>query len=89
MILCAGDTIRVSDLPKGFKDNVYNTLHLEGIPANAKLNDTLAMIERTMIERALKMSNNVQSHAADLLGIGKSGLNQKIKKYNLEVGVKH
>jgi two-component system NtrC family response regulator len=89
MILCAGETIRVSDLPKGFKDNVYNTLHLEGIPANAKLYDTLAMIERTMIERALKMSNNVQSHAAELLGIGKSGLNQKIKKYNLEVGVKH
>ena len=89
MILCAGETIRVSDLPQGFKDNVYNTLHLEGIPANAKLYDTLAMIERTMIERALKMSNNVQSHAAELLGIGKSGLNQKIKKYNLEVGVKH
>ena len=88
MILCAGETIRVQDLPKGFKDSVYNTLHLEGIPANAKLYDTLAMIERTMIERALKMSNNVQSHAAELLGIGKSGLNQKIKKYNLEVGVK-
>ena len=39
-----------------------------------------------MIERALKMANNVQSHAADILGIGKSGLNQKIRKYNLEVG---
>jgi two-component system NtrC family response regulator len=46
----------------------------------------MAMIEKTMIERALKMSDNVQSHAAALLGIGKSGLNQKIKKYNLEVG---
>ncbi len=86
MILCPGEIIRVSDLPKGFKDNVYNTLHLEGIPADARLYDTLAMIEKTMIERALKMSNNVQSHAAALLGIGKSGLNQKIKKYNLEVG---
>jgi two-component system NtrC family response regulator len=85
MILCPGDTIRVSDLPKGFKDNVYNTLHLEGIPADAKLYDTLAMIEKALIERALKMSNNVQAHAADMLGIGKSGLNQKIKKYNLEV----
>jgi len=85
MILCPGDIIRVSDLPKGFKDNVYNTLHLEGIPADAKLYDTLAMIEKALIERALKMSNNVQSHAADMLGIGKSGLNQKIKKYNLEV----
>jgi two-component system NtrC family response regulator len=86
MILCPGDIMRVSDLPKGFKDNVYNTLHLEGIPADAKLYDTLAMIEKALIERALKMSDNVQSHAADLLGIGKSGLNQKIKKYNLEVG---
>ena len=85
MILCPGEIIRVSDLPKGFKDNVYNTLHLEGIPADAKLYDTLAMIEKTLIERALKMSDNVQSHAAALLGIGKSGLNQKIKKYNLEV----
>ena len=86
MILCPGEIMRVSDLPKGFKDNVYNTLHLEGIPADAKLYDTLAMIEKALIERALKMSNNVQSHAAALLGIGKSGLNQKIKKYNLEVG---
>ena len=86
MILCPGEVIRVSDLPKGFKDNVYNTLHLEGIPADAKLYDTLAMIEKTLIERALKISNNVQSHAAALLGIGKSGLNQKIKKYNLDIG---
>ncbi len=85
MILCPGEIIRVSDLPKGFKDNVYNTLHLEGIPADAKLYDTLAMIEKTLIERALKISNNVQSHAAALLGIGKSGLNQKIKKYNLDI----
>ena len=88
MILCPGDTVTVSDLPKGFKDSVYNTLHLEGIPANAKLSDTLAMIEKTMIERALKMANNVQAHAAEMLGIGKSGLNQKLKKYNLDIGPK-
>ena len=89
MILCPGEVIRVSELPKGFKDSVYNTLHLEGIPADAKLYDTLAEIEKTMILRALKISNNVQSHAAALLGIGKSGLNQKIKKYDLDVGLKH
>jgi two-component system NtrC family response regulator len=88
MILCPGDTVTVLDLPKGFKDSVYNTLHLEGIPANAKLYDTLAMIEKTMIERALKMANNVQAHAAEMLGIGKSGLNQKLKKYNLDIGTK-
>jgi two-component system NtrC family response regulator len=88
MILCPGDTIRVSDLPKGFKDSVHNTLHLEGIPADAKLYDTLAMIEKALIERALKMTDNVQVHAAELLGIGKSGLNQKLKKYNLDVSSK-
>jgi two-component system NtrC family response regulator len=88
MIMCTGETITISDLPKDFKDNIYNTLHLEGIPADAKLYDTLAMLEKTMIERALKIANNVQSHAADLLGIGKSGLNQKIKKFKLDVSSK-
>ncbi|KKK99401.1 hypothetical protein LCGC14_2633110, partial [marine sediment metagenome] len=29
------------------------------------------------------LTNHVQSNAADLLGIGKSGLNKKIKKYGL------
>ena len=89
MILCPNDVIRVADLPRGFKDNVHNALHLEGIPKDAKLYETLAMIERAMIERALKMADNVQTHAADMLGIGKSGLNQKIKKYNLDVGSKN
>jgi len=89
MILCPNDVIRVADLPRGFKDNVHDALHLEGIPKDAKLYETLAMIERAMIERALKMADNVQSHAADMLGIGKSGLNQKIKKYNLDVGSKN
>ncbi len=83
-ILCAGDKIRISDLPKEFRDNVYNTLRFEGIPANAKLYETLDLVEQIMIKRAMKMANNVQSHAAELLGIGKSGLNQKLKKFNID-----
>jgi len=88
MILCPNDTVRVSDLPKDFRDNVHNALHLEGIPSDAPLYETLASIEKAMIERALKMTDNVQAHAAAMLGIGKSGLNQKIKKYNLDVSSK-
>ncbi len=88
MILCPNDTIRISDLPMDFRDNVHNALHLGGIPSDATLYDTLATIEKAMIERALKMADNVQAHAAAMLGIGKSGLNQKIKKYNLDVGAK-
>jgi len=88
MILCPGKNIRIEDLPKDFRDNVGNTLHLEGIPSNAKLNETLMIVEKIMIERALKMAGNVQSHAAEILGIGKSGLNQKLKKLKIEVGSK-
>jgi len=84
MILCPHEIITGADLPRGFKSSLDNALHLDGIPVNAGLYETLEMVEKTMIERALKMANNVQSHAAAILGIGKSGLNQKIKKYNLE-----
>lgn len=88
MVMASGNAFSVSDLPKEFKDNVYNTLHLGGIPADAKLYDTLVMVERKMIERALKMSGNVQSKAADILGIGKSGLNQKLKKFGIDIASK-
>ncbi|MDD2389571.1 MAG: sigma-54 dependent transcriptional regulator [Desulfobacterales bacterium] len=88
MILCPGGLIKVSDLPRNFKKTAYNVLHIEDVPADAKLYDTLAMVEKKMIERAMKLSDNVQAHAAQLLGIGKSGLNQKIKKYHLDFGSK-
>ncbi len=88
MILCPGDRIQVSDLPKNFKKNAYTTLHMEGIPASAGLSETLAEVEKSMIKRALDMTDNVQARAAKMLGIGKSGLNQKIKKYRLNVSPK-
>jgi len=84
MVLCPGNIIRVSDLPKEFKKNIGHSLHLEGISDNAQLYETLDMVEKAMIERALSLSHNVQSHAAEMLGIGKSGLNQKIKKYGIK-----
>jgi two-component system NtrC family response regulator len=83
MVLCPGPTITIEDLPTELRDHVHNTLHLEGIPADATLYETLAMVEKKMILRAMKMAGHVQTKAADILGIGKSGLNQKLKKYNL------
>ena len=88
MVLCQGNTIKVSDLPKEFTNSIDNSLHIESIPAEAKLDETLAMVEKKMLERALKLTNNVQSQAADLLGIGKSGLNWKMKKFKLEISSK-
>ncbi len=89
MVLCPFDTIQMSDLPKDFTDNAYNRLQIEDIAHDAPLYKTLSMVEKKMIERALKMTNNVQSQAAEILGIGKSGLNQKIKKFKLDVGSKN
>ena len=88
MIFCPNSRIKPSDLPKDFKETMNYNIPLEDIPATAKLYDTLATVERRMIERALQRANYVQSHAAEMLGIGKSGLNQKIKKYKLDVSLK-
>jgi len=88
MVMCTTAKISEADLPKEFKANVYNTLYLEGIPENAHLDETLDLIEKKMITRALKSTGNIQSEAAKLLGIGKSGLNWKIKKFKLDIGSK-
>ena len=83
VVLSPEEIIQVSDLPKDFIDNAHSTLHLEGIPVDANLYDTLALVEKNMIVRAVKKANYIQAHAAEQLGIGQSGLNQKIKKYKL------
>jgi two-component system NtrC family response regulator len=83
VVMSPEEIIQLSDLPKDFIDQANSTLHMDGIPVDANLYDTLALVEKNMIVRALKKTNYVQAHAAELLGIGKSGLNQKIKKYKL------
>ncbi len=89
MILCTGNIISTNDLPKDFKAHINDTKFLDGIPEGAKLDETIALIEKKMIKRALNLTNHVQSNAADLLGIGKSGLNKKIKKYGLSDSDSH
>jgi two-component system NtrC family response regulator len=81
MIMCSGEKISMSDLPKDFEGNVHDDRIIDTIPSDAKLYETLEIIEKMMIKRALKLTNNVQSQAAELLGIGKSGLSKKLSKY--------
>ncbi len=84
VILCSGNTITPSDLPLQVRQNMSSTLDLDGIPEDVGLAETLAAVEKRMIQRAMKLSGNVQTKAAQLLGIGKSGLNQKLKKFHLD-----
>jgi len=83
MVLCPDDKIKASDLPKDFRNSVHDDRILDGIPQDAQLYETVTMIEKMMIKRALKLTNNVQSQAAELLGVGKSGLNKKLNKYGM------
>ncbi|MDZ7667713.1 MAG: sigma-54 dependent transcriptional regulator [Desulfotignum sp.] len=84
VILAAGDIITPADLPPQIRQAPGNTVDLEGIPEGVGLVETLAAVEKRMIIRAMNLSGNVQTKAAQILGIGKSGLNQKLKKYNLD-----
>jgi two-component system, NtrC family, response regulator len=83
MILGSGNVITPSDLPVKVRQDTSSFLDLTGIPQNAGLAETLSAVEKRMIQRAMKLSGNIQTRAAQLLGIGKSGLNQKLKKFNL------
>jgi two-component system NtrC family response regulator len=87
MVMCSGQVIRLEDLPKDFKQNVYqgSRLQLDGLPEKGTLYETLAHVEKEMILHALEKADYVQTHAAELLGIGKSGLNQKLKKYEIDI----
>ncbi|MBW1954492.1 MAG: sigma-54-dependent Fis family transcriptional regulator [Deltaproteobacteria bacterium] len=83
MILCPTGTIRVADLPIEFRSSMDQMDVMDAIPADARLEETLDLVERKMLERALKRCDNIQSSAADLLGIGKSVMSKKVKKHGL------
>ena len=54
------------------------------IPDSVKLNDVLYIVEEKMLTQALEESNYVQAHAAEILGITKSLLQYKMKKYGIK-----
>jgi two-component system NtrC family response regulator len=85
VVLNSGGVIGAKDLPEYFSGE-EQVLDIERfIPPNAPLQKTLEQIEERLIRRALKECNNVQSHAAEMIGITKSLIQHKMKKYNISV----
>jgi two-component system, NtrC family, response regulator len=83
VVLNSSGIIELRDLPAEFSQS-SEELDLEGfIPPGAHLQSTLEEIEEKMIRRALRHAGNVQSHAAERLGITKSLIQHKMKKYNI------
>ncbi|MDY0361571.1 MAG: sigma-54 dependent transcriptional regulator [Desulforegulaceae bacterium] len=86
VILSAGKTITKKNLPKDFIESASMQMDiLKGFEIKDSLGETLAEIEKKIIEDTLKKTEYIQTKAAEILGIGKSGLNQKIKKYNIKI----
>jgi two-component system NtrC family response regulator len=85
VVLNSGGVISPEDLPDYFSGQ-EQLLDVERfIPPNAPLQKTLEQIEERLIRRALRECNNVQAHAADMIGITKSLIQHKMKKYNITV----
>ncbi|MCF6291243.1 MAG: sigma-54 dependent transcriptional regulator [Desulfobacterales bacterium] len=91
-ILCSGDRIEPEDVQpdidgsgRGKKGGVWaSEVDFEQlVPADVTLPEALSSIEEKMLRRALTDADSVQARAAERLGITKSLLQYKMKKYGL------
>ena len=88
-ILCSGDVIQTEDVHPGVagEEEVPNWSpngeFEKFLPSDLPLPEILSGVEERLLKRALEDANNVQARAAETLGITKSLLQYKMKKYQL------
>jgi len=84
VVLAGGDTITLADLPAEIRDEEtqYKSA-VDLLPVRINLGETLEKIEAALVRRALARTDFVQVKAAEMLGISKSLLQYKLKKYNI------
>jgi len=84
VVLASGDLIGVDDLPAELRDeDTQYKSAVDLLPVQLNLSDTLEKIEAALVRRALARSDFVQVKAAEMLGISKSLLQYKLKKYTI------
>jgi two-component system NtrC family response regulator len=84
MVLCRGQKIVPEDLPPEIRETPEIEEGFDNLISWEKsLTDTLDAIEERMIRQALKKAGNVQAQAAKTLGVSRSNLQYKMKKYGL------
>lgn len=67
--------------PSGVDEHLTRWLH--ALPAAVDIRLTLAAVERLLILRALQDAQGVQAEAARNLGISRSDMTYKVRKYRL------
>jgi two-component system NtrC family response regulator len=86
VVLCNGHKITKEDLPEYLFERKEDEIDLEKIvPLNAPLPESLEKVEENLIRRALRYSGNVQSRAAEMLGISRRMMHYKMKKYGITI----
>jgi two-component system NtrC family response regulator len=85
VVLSSGGVVTVEELPEELIGAEAELDVDRFIPPNVPLPTALERIEEKLIRRALNKCNNVQAHAAEMLGITKSLIQHKMKKYNIAV----
>lgn len=84
VVLSRSSQITVNDLPPEVKDEESQFKSaVDLLPSKLNLGESLEKIEAALIRRALAKSSFIQVKAADMLGISKSLLQYKLKKYNI------
>jgi len=84
VVLAQGESIRMEDLPAEMKEeSTQFKSAADLLPTEIDLGDTLEKIEAALIRRALARNNFIQVKAAESLGVSKSLLQYKLKKYNI------
>lgn len=89
-ILCNGDRIEPEDVQPDSSDLTGNQEWSSGldlnqfIPENLSLSEVLNGIEEKLVRQALENAGNIQARAAEKLGITKSLLQYKMKKYKIQ-----
>jgi two-component system NtrC family response regulator len=84
LVLCRGRSITPEDLPPEIRESPEIEEGLDRLISWERgLAETLDAIEERMIRQALKKAANVQAQAAKILGISRSNLQYKMKKFGL------
>ncbi len=101
VLFCDGSKLRVEDLPAELRGpNAHATgsvmpptdasVDLGALPADGGLKEhvkvAMSRLERDLVSRALKQTNNNVTHAARLLKISRKGLQLKMKELGLREG---
>ena len=82
VVLARGDEISLDLIPVELR-SAATMPTLANLPAGVGLAEAVSRYERQMIESALRRSGGVQKHAARILGLKPTTLNEKIRRLGI------